>query len=63
MNQLLFLGYQRPLEETDIYPVPEHLTAERVGNRFEVFWNQQVGKSKYVVLFIYYIIILLYYYI
>ena len=47
LNELLQLGYRRPLEKEDLYPLlPEH-ESERLAAALEEAWQQELKRTKH----------------
>ncbi|KAN0060307.1 hypothetical protein ACQY0O_007636 [Thecaphora frezii] len=46
MTPIMMLGYQRPLEATDLWILPEDLSAEKLGGTLQADWDRRVREAK-----------------
>jgi hypothetical protein len=46
LNPMLQLGYQRALQETDMYAIPEIYNSDTVSKEFIYYWEKELKKPK-----------------
>ncbi|KAJ4459649.1 Multidrug resistance-associated protein [Paratrimastix pyriformis] len=46
MTPLIALGFKRPLEPEDLYPLAEKDTATSLGNEFQKIWESEKGRAR-----------------
>ncbi|KAI9003964.1 P-loop containing nucleoside triphosphate hydrolase protein [Hyaloraphidium curvatum] len=44
LTPLLILGYKKPLENEDVYPLPKDFTAEALSERFQAAWEEEMSR-------------------